>query len=118
VISGGQSEPDRNTRYSHTDEGVSDHGKESPWSGSHMPRQNRIEPDRDAARQTNLTAVCMPAQHEATVGMRGPAGRFLVYGTRKHRIHRGYRGQGLFDVVSPIVVSIINAGEVDTRVRG
>jgi len=78
-----------------------------------VPWQNGAKGDWNRPRQTDLTTVGMSTQKEIEAGMCGLAVNF-------GRMRQQYRkpiawnfGRCLFDVIHPIIVGIVDAGEVD-----
>ena len=93
--------------------GVAGHVVVGPGSGPHASRQDRIEDDRNGAGQADLTPMGVPAEHQIEPGMRG-----LPIDLRGMRQEDGKfanrdTGSRLFDVVHPVIVSIVDADEMD-----
>src|ERR1700693_4728301 len=79
-----------------------------------MPRQNRIQRDRNRTGQANLTSVGVAAQEQFEVSVRR-----LAVNLRRMREQDGkfvvrYFGRRILDIVGPVVMGIIDTGEMDT----
>ena len=95
------------------DGGVPDHLVIFPGARPHPPREDRIERDRDGAGQANLAAMSMAAQQQAEPGMRRLAVDLRRMRQQDRRLRARHRLDRFFDVVHPIVMSVVDADEVD-----
>ena len=103
----------RNYRASHTDRGVAYHVTVFPWPRTHMPRQNRTKGDWNRPGQTDLTTVGMATEKQIEAGMCSLAINFRCMRQQDRKSVVRNFGCCLFDVVDPIVVRIVDAGQVN-----
>ncbi len=105
--------PHRRDRCAHADRGVTSHAVMAPQPGAQTPRQFRAQRDRDGARQTDLAAMGMPAQHQVEAGMRSlPIDLRRVRQQDRERIRRDV-DRGFLDVVDSVEMGIVDTGEMD-----
>src|SRR6476660_1268402 len=104
---------DRNGSASHSNRGVANHIAILPWPRAHMPRQNRTKRDRNRTGQANLTAVGMATEKDIEASMCGLA---VNFGRMRQQdgesVARNF-GCRFLDVIDPIIMRIVDAGEVD-----
>ena len=78
-----------------------------------MSRQNRTKRDRNRTGQANLTAVGMATEKDIEAGMCGLA---VNFGRMRQQdgesVARNF-GCRFLDVIDPIIMRIVDAGEVD-----
>src|SRR5262245_40654576 len=104
---------DRNYSASHADRGVTYHFTVTPWPRTHVPWQNRTKGDWNGPRQTDLTTVGMATHKQIEPGMCSLAVDFRCMRQQNRKRDVWNFGRRLFDVVDPIVVRIVNAGQVN-----
>src|SRR5262245_26271201 len=104
---------DGNDSASHANRGVTYHLTITPWPRTHMPWQNRTKSDWDGPRQTDLTSVGMATQKQIEASMCSLTVNFRCMRQQNRERAIWNSGRCLFDVVDPIVVRIVNAGQVN-----
>src|SRR5512132_683043 len=87
-----------------------------PRSGAHMPRQYGVQSERDGTGKTDLTSVGMATQQHIEIGMGGLAIDFGRMGKENRKLVVRELGRNLFDVVGAIVVSIVDADQMDALI--
>ena len=102
--------PNGNDRGSDSNRRVTHHVAVFPRPGAHIPWQNRIQTDRDRPGQTDLASVGVAAQKQIETGMCSLTIDFrCVRQEDREPVFRNF-GCRLFDVVDPVIVSIVDAG--------
>ena len=104
---------DGNYSASHADRGVTYHLTVMPWPGTHMPWQNRTKGDWNGPGQTGLTTMGVATQKQIKAGMCSLAVNFRRMRQQNRKRVLWNFGRCLFDVVDPIVVGVVNAGQVN-----
>src|SRR5262245_2656801 len=84
-----------------------------PWPRTHMPLQHRTEGDWNRPWQADLPTVGMATQKQIEAGMRSLAIDFGCMRQQNRKRVLWNFGCCLFDVVDPIVVGIVNSGQVN-----
>src|ERR1019366_2728214 len=92
--------------------GIAGHVAVAPGSGSHPPRQHRVECQRYCPRQADLASVRMSAQEQIKAGMGGLSEDFGRMRQQDGKCSLGNLRPGFFNIVDPEVMRIVDSGEV------
>src|SRR5262245_36774034 len=84
-----------------------------PWPRTHMPLQHRTEGDWNRPGQADLTTVGMATQKQIEAGMCSLAIDFGCMRQQNRKCVLWNFGRCLLDIVDPIVVGIVDAGQVN-----
>ena len=79
-----------------------------------MPRQNRIQRNRNRTGQANLASVGVAAEEQFEISVRRLAVDFRSMRKQDGKFVVRNIGRGILNIVGPVVMGVINAGQVDT----
>src|SRR5262245_8853894 len=105
-----------NYSASHADRRVTYHLTVMPWPRTHMPWQNRTKGDWNRPGQTDLTTMGMASQKQIKAGMCSLAVNFGCMRQQNRKCVVWNFGRCLLDVVDPVVMGIVDAGQVNRLV--
>ena len=108
---------DRDYSAPHTDRGVAFHFTVDPRSRTHTPWQNRTEGNRNRPRQTDLTTMGMATEKQVEAGMCSLTVNLGCMRQQDRKRVVWNLGRCLLYVVDPIVVCIVDAGQVNRFIR-
>ena len=81
-----------------------------------LTRQHRLKFDRDGAGQTELSSMRMPTEHEGKAGFGRLAVDFRRVRQQYREISLRYIRHGPSNVVCPVEVGIVDAGQMDSLI--
>jgi hypothetical protein len=77
-----------------------------------MAGKHRIQCDRNAAGQTDLSTVGVPVEKQVKIGVRGLLIYFRCMRQENRKAAQGDSRRGLLNIVDPIKMGVIDAGEI------
>src|SRR5579862_7363281 len=107
-------ETDRHDRGADADGGVTGHLAILPCAGPERSRKDRIERDRNAARQADLAAMRMPGEQQTKPRMRGLRINFWRMGEQYRELVMRDRARGLLDIVNTVKMCVVDPCKVNS----